>query len=440
VKRIVCNTANHFKKFFITSAMEESSAHPPEAATLKPTSASAKTDRTNQHIYNSYYGQNNATTNPQMHDSQYDGQYVDQIEEHRELQYQQQIQHEIRALNLETDRMRSSNFGGRAFPTMVVSLAHKLLPTVVQRLTHQDVLRNGYVDTTNDEFEGLCAPLGNSESAAPEAAAAAAAVYANLKTTGIEDERTSEQNIIRQERRVSDLEMGDSSEYLPESAALLINALNNSVKKEKRRGSNGSFTNLPSLLDEVLKDDTDADGTTFDNFEKEAEALLQSIQSEDTKPTAAAAAASPSSNTDDALPSFDDDDSICGDMVRLSQSIAFLQQDLENVDVSHFDQLYGDGMDALDGEGSAWSRMKLWFSRGMIMEQKLLNTMNGMDGGNHEDNTSTTSRYSDNPVLIWSLAIMWAFILLIMGHHKIAEWVEGEDPGRLADVIEWMFS
>jgi hypothetical protein len=432
----------------VTNTMEESSARQPEEAAAKSTtaSASAHTPHTpmsensmNRHIYNSYYGQNNAAaannTNQPMHDSQYDRQYIDEIEEHRELQYQQQIQHEIHALNQETDRFSSmsSNLEGRAFPNMIVSLAQRLLPTVVQRLNHQDVLRNGYVDT-NDDFEGMI-----SFDSAPAAAAAAT----NLKTTGLEDEHTtSDQYTIQQERRVPDLEMGDPSEYLPESAALLITALNNSVKKGKRRtSSNGSFNNLPSLLDEALKDDTDSEGRSFDNFEKEAEALLQSIQNEDTKPAAAASAAIPSpSDINNTLPSFDDDDSIGGDMARLSQSIAFLQQDLENVDVSHLDELYGD-LDALDGrEGSAWSRMKLWFSRGMIMEQKLLNTMNGIDGGNHEGDTDTTSRYSDNPVLIWSLAIVWAFILLIMGHHRIAEWVEGEDPGMLADVVEWMFS
>jgi hypothetical protein len=157
---------------------------------------------------------------------------------------------------------------------------------------------------------------------------------------------------------------------------------------------------------------------------------LQSIQNEDgtTHPTIA----------DDGMSSMDDDDSIGGDIVRLSRSIAFLQHDLDNVDLSHFDGFEDD----FDGEGnnrSAWSRMKLWFSRGMIMEQKLLNTVNGM-GDEGGEGINVGSRYAENPVLIWSMAIMWAFLLLIMGHSKIAEWVEGEDPGRLVDVIEWIFS
>ena len=49
------------------------------------------------------------------------------------------------------------------------------------------------------------------------------------------------------------------------------------------------------------------------------------------------------------------------------------------------------------------------------------------------------TRYADNPVLVWSMALMWAFVVLIMMHPTIAEMVEGEDPGRLVDFIEWLF-
>ena len=75
------------------------------------------------------------------------------------------------------------------------------------------------------------------------------------------------------------------------------------------------------------------------------------------------------------------------------------------------------------------------------MEQKLLNSygMSGNDGETSGEAPNTT-RYSDNPVLVWSLALMWAFVLIIMGHSKIAEWVESEDPGQLADIVEWLFS
>jgi hypothetical protein len=399
-----------------------------------------------QNTYYSYYGSSNRTdtalnnyTNNHVYDSRWDGQCVDQIEEECELQYQQKIQHEIDDLNPEAQQQHF-HFGGKALPNTIISLAQKLLPTVVQRLNHQDDLmytREWVDDYDHDNLEGRCAPLGSGS--------------ANLKTTGLDDNQLDammhkkQEYSIQQQRRISDLEMGDPSEYLPESAALLITALNNSTKKEPRkRGANISLTDIPSLLDEVFNEDNtngNEEVKTFDNFEQEAEALLQSIQNEETTNDVA----SPRNfDDDDNLPSFDDDDSIGGDMVRLSRSIAFLQRDLEHVDMSHLDQLYDDEneLDRFDGEGSAWSRMKLWFSRGMIMEQKLLNTINGMDGNNYGNgsDTATRNRYANNPVLIWSLAIMWAFVLLIMGHSKIAEWVEGEDPGRLADVIEWLFS
>lgn len=236
--------------------------------------------------------------------------------------------------------------------------------------------------------------------------------------------------------------MGDPSEYLPESAALLITALNNSATKEPRK-----MVGLPSLFDETLKegdaDENEQSKNMFDNFEKEAEALLQSIQNDDeTNDDKTAVAASHVASGNHIPPDVDDDDSIGGDIVRLSQSIAFLQHDLENVDMSDLNDLYGDDLDRFDGEGSTWSRMKLWFSRGMIMEQKLLNSVNNMnydENGRRVDTTGGT-RYVDNPVLVWSIAIMWAFVLLIMGHSRVADWVESEDPGRLADIIEWLFS
>jgi hypothetical protein len=309
---------------------------------------------------------------------------------------------------------------------MILSLAQKIVPTVIQRLQYQDEIRNQSMLQLPDheQFAGDCTPLGHTEGVEADSSSSS---LRHLKTTGLDQPPPSR-----------DVEMGDPSSYLPESAALLITALSNSAKKSSRRNNSNNATTtadesldqFPCLLDEALDGESETGDKTFDYFEKEAEALLQSIQNEDgtTHPTIA----------DDGMSSMDDDDSIGGDIVRLSRSIAFLQHDLDNVDISHFDGFEDD----FDGEGnisSAWSRMKLWFSRGMIMEQKLLNTVNGM-GDEGGEGVNVGSRYAENPVLFWSMAIMWAFLLLIMGHSKIAEWVEGEDPGRLVDVIEWIFS
>jgi hypothetical protein len=401
------------------------------------------------HGYHSYYG-NSEVDSPhnQVYDAQWSRESVDQIEEHRELHYQQQVQHQLHALDHEGEHLPPAYFGGKPLPNMIISLAQQLLPTVVQRLRHQDQ------HWEDDDFEGHCAPLGNSSSAAH-----AANEVGNFKTTGLEDEQSNnstqgkQAHPIQHQRKISDLEMGDPTEYLPQSAALLITALQNSVKKDRKRiDGNTLLEHLPSLMNEAAKEDDaqefESGVQNIDNFEREAEALLESIRRDDLRREVSSSHASIDGGMDHPAPSYDDDDSIGGDMVRLSQSIAFLQHDLENVDMSHFDQLYDDGfggvgsLDGFEGEGSAWARMKMWFSRGMIMEQKLLNSYTNMGDdsyGNGAD-TTTRSRYADNPVLIWSLAIMWAFVLLIMGHSKIAEWVEGEDPGRLADIIEWLFS
>jgi len=172
----------------------------------------------------------------------------------------------------------------------------------------------------------------------------------------------------------------------------------------------------------------------------------------------------------------DDDDSIRGDMSLLVNSIARLQRDLENVDLSHLDlddiHNFYDGDDAYDGAASGddtclLSRLKRWFSRGMIMEQKLLHNYLSSNLGNtdyYDDgatdaavatmaNDMGTSRgrggggYTDNPVLAWSLALMWAFVVLILLCLKIEQLVEGEgwfDDNDLsaqlpADIIDWMF-
>ena len=61
--------------------------------------------------------------------------------------------------------------------------------------------------------------------------------------------------------------------------------------------------------------------------------------------------------------------------------------------------------------------------------------------GDHDGTATEDSggRYADNPVLVWSLALMWAFVVLILMHPKIAELVEGGDPGQLVDIVEWLF-
>ncbi|KAL3783836.1 hypothetical protein HJC23_005329 [Cyclotella cryptica] len=414
--------------------------------------------------YHLYYGAGNTADSNQrdyklnkVNHSQLERHSVDTIDEHRRIRTQKQSHQEIYSPDSELENLSSPSYQKKPLPNMIISLAQRLLPTVVQRLCHHDEHRNmlDWADH-NDDFEGHCAPLGTRFTEDVDAPN----TNSNLKTTGLEDDELNpsiyakEGYPVQYQRKMSDLEMGDPSDYLPQSAALLITTLQNSAKKERRKvDESSSREDLSSFIEETAKetDPYPREGfstmSNMENFEREAEALLDSICGDELKRKESSSMATDDADIRYATPSFDDDDSIGGDMVRLSRSIAFLQHDLENVDLSHFDQ-YDDGfggvcdLDNFEGEGTAWSRMKMWFSRGMIMEQKLLNSYTRMGNDNYGSSMGATASnsYADNPVLIWSLAIMWAFVLLVMGHSQVSEWAEGEDPGILADIIEWLFS
>ena len=281
----------------------------------------------------------------------------------------------------------------------------------------------------------------------------------------------------------------DAMQYLPESAALLVTALQGTAKKKKKPktsksegdespnnlllSGSGSFDNLPSLIEEAASKINERGLTlTAEDFfstptkntlemdmkEMEADMLLESIRKDELNRSTKKASVkkkkrSPGVSRRSSQASFDEDDdegSMVGDMARLSQSTFNLARDLENIDFSQLEGYFpddGGSMDQYDGENGLLGRLKIWFARGMIMEQKLLNTyINPIDNnGENNDGTATAStgptaaRYSENPVLVWSLAIMWSFVVLILMHPKIAELVEGGDPGQLADIIEWMF-
>ncbi|KAL7468681.1 hypothetical protein ACHAXS_008991 [Conticribra weissflogii] len=442
----------------------------------------------------------------------------------------------------------------------ILSLATRLVPTVLQRLTRQEQTRIRHFgeQEREDDFPGKCAPLGHSSDHSATSTSSSSltmhqrhldrggTIMGNLKTSGLNthDDCVASDSMVPpsspspspiRNGRISDLEMGDPMEYLPQSAALLVSALENSATKKRRGGGKkswgkdgengngndnddergdeeGSFAlgELPSLVNEHDNGndtDTDNDNTngsimksrtgSFDHdhhrrklshsdmerLDREAEALMDSIRRGDLggggSTSGALASAARNLASDGGIggnagaataatttASFDDDDSIRGEMLRLNQSIECLQRDLQNVDISFFDEMYDDDDDDGFGGWTAGSRdgkpaigvlarLKLWFSRGAIMEQKLLHTFASTlphhhhhhqhqhdhhHGGDGLSRTATrTTGYADNPVLVWSMALMWAFVILIAGHAKIADWVEGGDAGQLADIVEWLF-
>ncbi|KAL3779743.1 hypothetical protein ACHAW5_003138 [Stephanodiscus triporus] len=167
-----------------------------------------------------------------------------------------------------------------------------------------------------------------------------------------------------------------------------------------------------------------------------------------------------------------DDDSIGGDISLLVNSIARLQRDLENADLTHLDwddihNFYDDDDDAGGGaafgdDTSLLSRLKRWVSRGMIMEQKLLHAYisDYMGNENYDDYGASDAavateansmdanrgrgggRYADHPVLIWSMALMWAFVVLKLMCPKMdgdGMFNDNDLPAQFAYIIDWMF-
>ena len=481
----------------------------------------------------SYYGNYNNKTQS-IYDTNYDQQCTDQVEQLHDQSYQHRLdQAAYNAFSDEGDGINNDTIiAPSSTPLLsikekllpnVLTLAQKLLPMVLKRLDHQhDTNENVRIELNDDDdFEGTCSPLvGSTSPATSPQKKQPLAFYAyntpkskkdngnnnNLKTTGLEESDYKNDN----DDDVDKLEAGDAaymnmnidpndSEYLPQSAALLVSALEGSARKIQRfhntteddDDNNGDedddrFDNLPTLMDEALASEAEEKSAVggglkgspplrrMNSIEQEAEEVLESILRKDeldsrrfgrfSKRTNSSGSSSRRSSLGDAEvggvaaaakamiggsqafdDDYDDDGSISGDMAQLTQSIAHLQRDLENVNFSHLEEAFAlEDYDHDDGDGSGLlTRLKLWFSRGMIMEQKLLHTYvhPGSSDDRHDDGTTTetSGRYADNPILVWSLAIMWAFVVLILMHPKIAELVEGGDPGQLADIIEWMF-
>ena len=266
----------------------------------------------------------------------------------------------------------------------------------------------------------------------------------NLKTTGLDDcwktapidyEVPTRQYDDRNKSSLDVAASSSSSEiaqataaagqdyYLPQSAAILLNTLQN-ISNLNNNGSNNSGTNNGSSSDSstrgmeellvMLKSSVlsssgsgvlDVGGEMFDHDEEDGD-------DDD------GCASKPAINNNKFYNDDDDDDdySLNGDMARLSKSIASLQRDLDNIDLSQFDDMYGDDdvgregggssggnteqdllLDALhddigDGRGRGVAISKKWkrwirnwlLSRGLINDDKVINSLLGDDGGDHD--------------------------------------------------------
>jgi hypothetical protein len=215
--------------------------------------------------------------------------------------------------------------------------------------------------------------------------------------------------------------------YLPQSAAILLNTLQNISNLNKNGSNNNGTTNngsssgsstrgmeelLAMLRSSVLSSSgvLDVGGEMFDHGEDDG-------GDRDDKNGCAPKPAVSNSNFYNDDDDDDDDYSLNGDMARLSKSIASLQRDLDNIDLSQFDDMYGDDdvgregisssssgnmeqdllLDALNEDISddrrrgvtiskKWKRwIRNWLlSRGLINDDKVINSLLGSDDDDHD--------------------------------------------------------
>ena len=241
----------------------------------------------------------------------------------------------------------------------------------------------------------------------------------NLKTTGLDDCWKTEpiynqHSTTRQHAHY----LRGQDYYLPQSAAILLNTLQNISNLNNNGSNNNGTTNdsggggttrgMEELL-AMLKSSAlscsgvpDVGGVMFDRDEDHGDENDDGCAS---KP------AIHNKYVDD----DDDDYSLNGDMARLSKSIASLQRDLDNIDLSQFDDMYGDD-DGREGGGSRsgnteqdllwealnedigddrrrgaaiskkWKRwIRNWLlSRGLINDDKVINSLLGSDDDDHD--------------------------------------------------------
>eukprot|EP00577_Skeletonema_sp_RCC1716_P021818 CAMPEP_0113396916 /NCGR_PEP_ID=MMETSP0013_2-20120614/14074_1 /TAXON_ID=2843 ORGANISM="Skeletonema costatum, Strain 1716" /NCGR_SAMPLE_ID=MMETSP0013_2 /ASSEMBLY_ACC=CAM_ASM_000158 /LENGTH=543 /DNA_ID=CAMNT_0000281409 /DNA_START=24 /DNA_END=1655 /DNA_ORIENTATION=- /assembly_acc=CAM_ASM_000158 len=151
----------------------------------------------------------------------------------------------------------------------------------------------------------------------------------------------------------------------------------------------------------------------------------------------------------------DDDNSISGDMARLSKSIAHLQRDLDNIDMSRFDGMVDmeqqQQQDLLDGgggsRGNGWKRwIRNWLlSHGIIEDEKMVNSLlsNDDERGEGDDDGSiitpgrggfTIFDFERDYVLVLTLLLVF-FVLLRNRFKTMNELMFEEDNQDLEGLL-----
>ena len=228
----------------------------------------------------------------------------------------------------------------------------------------------------------------------------------NLKTTGLEEEFDDaavahNQQHQRQQRKDS---TSTTSEYLPQSAAKLLNTLQHT---NFDRGAEEIMLSILSSNSSGSLDDGSSSSFNEDDDHHEGDDGKTAVNAAKLPPvttfndqdgtiTNRHNSFESSSNNQQQQYNYDDDDfddtSLSGDMARLSTSIAHLQRDLDNIDMSQFETICLEDEQQHDttygsGRGNRWkSWIRKWLlSHGIVNDEKVLNhllrsgTTNGGD-------------------------------------------------------------
>jgi len=316
-------------------------------------------------------------------------------------------------------------------------------------LDNNDDDNDAVLDVESQSFGAASSPYHPSErisTATPK--------VSNLKTTGLDssdtidnDESTLNYTNYHHHHQLQRQHSNSSTDYLPQSAAVLLNTLQHTnfdrgaeeiLSSILRSGGSSSFDDGDTNVREVggggegsgeLVVDGNHDGVAVNAdgsmSKKKPPAATINTQEPATKSTNNSfenQSQQQQHNYDD-----DDDNSISGDMARLSKSIAHLQRDLDNIDMSRFDGMVDmEQQDLLDGgsRGNGWKRwIRNWLlSHGIIEDEKMVNSLlsNDDERGEGDDDGSiitpgrggfTIFDFERDYVLVLTLLLVF-FVLL----------------------------
>lgn len=310
-----------------------------------------------------------------------------------------------------TAEARASIQNEKLLTSTISSLLSKFIPVLQKRSSHNNNSSGG-VDIPNgahykstglndDDATDTIADFLDIESQSFETTSHSTAqaqtpkVHNNFKTTGLEEDQQQSPPLQRQD---------SSEEYLPQSAALLLNTLQH---------ANFDRCSTEEILSSMLRSTGSNDSLDMNNLDNSS---IGKCGSEE------------------------DDSSISGDLDRLGRSIACLQRDLDNIDMGGFDDMVngledqqllplyqGDGVVG-NARGKGWKRwIRNWLlSHGLIEDEKMVNLLLTEDN-DENDGAATPGRgglsifdFERDSILVVILLLVF-FVLLRNRFHTLNE-------------------